>query len=303
MKRAIVYVCLLWYPLVSMSQVSSLSSSRIRVAPEDKAVYEKVMEALAPVLEEPMPVVIMKAAEAMLGTPYAGGTLEQEPEMLTVSLARTDCILLVEACVAMAQTARQEDSSFEAFCANLKQLRYRDGLVDGYASRIHYTSEWILQAEARGMAAEVSMNIDGTPLAQGFSYMSSHAEKYPLLAADQQLVARIAAMEERLQREKYYFIPKKNLENNLDNIHNGDMICFVTNTEGLDISHVAFAFEYYECEHDCCPDGRGCSNGQRQLGFLHASSKEMKVVVDKMTLTGYVNGMYSCSGIRVVRFL
>jgi len=303
MKRAIVYLCLLWIPLVSMAQATGLSSSQIRVTPEDIAVYEKVMEVLAPLRGESMPVIIMKAAEAMLETPYAGGTLEHEPEMLTVSLARTDCILLVEACVAMAQTARQEDRSFEAFCENLKQFRYRDGMVDGYASRIHYTSEWILQAKARGLAAELSGNIAGTPLEQRFSYMSSHSEKYPLLASDKELVSRIAAMEERLRQEEYFFIPKTKLESNLDNIHHGDMICFVTNTEGLDISHVAFAFEYYECEHDCCPDGRGCSNGQRQLGFLHASSKEMKVVVDKMTLTGYVNGLASCSGIRVVRFL
>jgi hypothetical protein len=303
MKRTIVYLCLLWTPLVSAAQAPSLPSSQIRVTPQDKAVYEKVMEVLSPVGEEPMPVMVMKAAEAMLETPYASGTLEQEPEMLTVSLARTDCILLVEACVAMAQTARQQDRSFDAFCQNLRQLRYRDGRVDGYASRIHYTSEWILQAQARGLATEVSGNIADTPLEQHFSYMSAHADKYPLLASDQELVARIAVMEERLGREEYFFIPKTKLESNLDKIRHGDMICFATGIQGLDITHVALAYEYYECEHDCCPDGRGCSNGQRQLGFLHASSKEKKVVVDKKTLTGYVNGLPSCNGIRVVRFL
>ena len=303
MKRTIIYLYLLWIPLVSMAQAAGLSSSQIRVTPDDKAVYEKVMEVLAPVREEPMPVLVMKAAEAMLETPYVGGTLEQEPEMLTVSLARTDCILLVEACVAMAQTARQEDRSFVAFCDNLRQLRYRDGLVDEYASRIHYTSEWILQAEARGLAAEMSADIAGSALEQYFSYMSAHADIYPSLASNKELTDRIAAVEERLGQNEYFFIPKTRLESNLEKIRHGDMVCFVTNVEGLDISHMAFAYEYYECEHDCCPDGRGCSNGQRQLGFLHASSKEKKVVVDKMTLTGYANSMASCTGIRIVRFL
>ncbi len=116
----------------------------------------------------------------MLETPYVGGTLEQTPEMLTVSLAGTDCILLVEACVCMALTARQEDHGFEAFCDNLRQFRYRKGQADGYAGRIHYTSEWIQQAES-DLAREMSRSISGIPLNQDFSYMSVHADTVTLL--------------------------------------------------------------------------------------------------------------------------
>ncbi|HHV04472.1 MAG: N-acetylmuramoyl-L-alanine amidase-like domain-containing protein [Bacteroidales bacterium] len=303
MKRTIVYCCLLWIPWIALAHPGGLFSDQVRYTPEDQRVYEKVMEVLLPLRSESMPVLIMKAAEAMLGTPYVGGTLEQTPEMLTVSLARTDCILLVEACVCMALTARQDDHSFEAFCKNLKQFRYRDGVIDGYVSRIHYTSEWIRQAEAHGLAAEVSKDIKDIPLEQAFSFMSMHTGKYPQLQADPLLVAGIKAVEKRLSKGTYHYIPKAQLEDNLDKIQHGDMICFVTNIEGLDISHVAFVYEYYTCEHDCCPDGRGCSNGQRQIGFLHASSKVGKVVTDKMTLPGYVNSNSSCTGIRIVRFL
>ena len=303
MKRTIVYFALVWIPLLAMANSGFPQSDEIRHTPEDQKVYEKVMDELLPLRNESMPVLIMKAAEAMLETPYVGGTLEQTPEMLTVSLAGTDCILLVEACVCMALTARQEDHGFEAFCDNLRQFRYRKGQADGYAGRIHYTSEWIQQAESRDLAREMSRSISGIPLNQDFSYMSVHADSYPALAGNPQLIDRIATVEKELSERKYYYIPKAQLEKNLEKIQHGDMICFVSNIEGLDISHVAFAYETYICEHDCCPDGRGCPNGKRRLGFLHASSKAKKVVMDEMTLTGYVNTSASCKGIRIVRFL
>jgi hypothetical protein len=303
MKRTFIYFCLLWIPWIAVADSGYLLPDQVRYTPEDQKVYEKVMDVLLPISSEPMPVLIMKAAETMMETPYVGGTLEQTPEMLTVSLVRTDCILLVEACVCMALTAKQEDHSFETFCENLRHFRYRDGLTAGYDSRIHYTSEWIRQAEARDLAREMSRKVSGTRLDQAFSYMSVHADKYPALAGNPQLTDRIASVEKELSGKKYYYIPKSQLEENLDQIQHGDMICFVSGTEGLDITHVAFAYETYTCEHDCCPDGRGCPNGKRRLGFLHASSKAKKVVVDEMTLTGYVNTSASCKGIRIVRFL
>ena len=303
MKRTFIYFCLLWIPWMAQAHPGVLLSDQVRHTPEDQKVYETVMEVLLPLRSESMPVLMMKAAEAMLETPYVGGTLEQTPEMLTVSLAGTDCILLVEACVCMALTARKEDHSFEAFCDNLRQFRYRKGQAEGYAGRIHYTSEWIQQAESRDLAREISRSVSGTRLDQVFSYMSAHADRYPMLADNPQLTLQIAAVEKELSERKYYYIPKAKLEENLDKIQHGDMICFVSGTEGLDISHVAFAYESYICEHDCCPDGRGCPNGQRRLGFIHASSKEEKVVVDDMTLAGYVNSTQSCKGIRIVRFL
>lgn len=303
MKRTIVYFALVWIPCITMALSGFPLSDQVRHTPEDQKVYEKVMEVLLPLRSESMPVLIMKAAEAMLETPYVGGTLEQTPEILTVSLAGTDCILLVEACVCMALTARQEDHGFEAFCDNLRQFRYRNGQAEGYAGRIHYTSEWIQQAESRDLAREMSKSVSGTRLDQVFSYMSVHADRYPMLADNPQLTLQIAAVEKELSERKYYYIPKAQLEENLEKIQHGDMICFVSNIEGLDISHVAFAYETYTCEHDCCPDGRGCPNGKRRLGFLHASSKAKKVVVDEMTLTGYVNTSASCKGIRIVRFL
>ena len=90
----------------------------------------------------------------------------------------------------MALTAGKEDRSFNAFCNNLLQLRYRNGIVDGYSSRIHYTSEWILQAEDLGLAKEISCSAGSIPLIQEISYMSTHANQYPALASDWEMTKR-----------------------------------------------------------------------------------------------------------------
>ena len=67
-------------------------------------------------------------------------------------------------------------------------------------------------------------------------------------------------------------------------IQEGDIICFNSTAKGLDIAHVGYA--YWQ-------EGR--------LTFIHASSVEMKVVINKKPLTEYISGIKSNNGIRVVR--
>ena len=47
------------------------------------------------------------------------------------------------AALALTMTTRQHSTRFDDFCRNLCRIRYRDGQLDGYASRNHYFSEWI----------------------------------------------------------------------------------------------------------------------------------------------------------------
>ncbi|NLA16030.1 MAG: DUF1460 domain-containing protein [Bacteroidales bacterium] len=272
----------------------------VRFLADDLVVFEQIMTLLEPLREKPMQMRILTAAQAMLGMPYVAGTLEHTKEALTVSLAGTDCILLVEACVCMALTAAQEDRSFNAFCENLLQLRYRNGKIDGYSSRIHYTSEWILQAEALGLAKEISYYPGGIPLVQEISYMSTHAHQYTALASDPDMTKRIAHIERQLEQQMKQkgscYVPKEHIDSALEWIQPGDMICFVTTIKGLDISHVAFAW-------GSGSDGLTVTTGQPVTAFLHASSTEKKVIIDKKTIKEYATGIQSCKGIRVVRFL
>ena len=255
-----------------------------RFTQKDVENFNEVMTLLAPDRDRPMSELVIKVAKHFLGTPYVAGTLEIEPERLTVNTRETDCILFVEMCLAMSLTAKDPEPTFEKYVDNLRQLRYRDGVVDGYASRIHYTSEWIIQGTTRGIFNEVSRECGGSSLDQKFFFMSTHPASYKQLKDSPKNVEKIKAVEENLNTWDYWYIPKADLPKCIRNIKTGDIIGFNSATPGLDIAHVGYA--YWEGD---------------TLTFIHASYTDKKVVINKTPLVQYTNGIKSHNGLRVIR--
>ena len=258
--------------------------SNVRYSDSSPDIFEKVAEAVLPFKDEPAGTLMVRIAKQFLGTAYVGGTLEQEPEQLTINMDKTDCILFVEMCLALTQTIKSDEHTFENFCRNTMNLRYADGQVDGYASRNHYTSSWIRQGENNGIFHEVSKELGGSKLDQHINFMSSHLESYKQLKDNPGMVVKIMATEASLNKESYYYLPQNDITNLSKGIKEGDIICFVTSVDGLDIGHVALAVE---------------QNGQ--MHFIHASTSAMKVITDKQTIADYVLTHKSSKGVRVVR--
>ncbi len=275
LKSLLVAVALLFGTLSNaLSQTDN-----VRYDEADPKVFYDVITHVGAISGLPMNELVTEIARYFLGTPYVAGTLEYEPEMVTVNMRETDCILFVEMCTALAITAKKEHPSFDDYCNEIRNFRYRDGQVNGYTSRIHYTSEWISQNNDRGYMTELSSSF-GEPLDQKFSYMSTHPDSYKQLKNNPERVAEIAAVERKLESSgSYFYIPQEKIEQNASQIRNGDIICFRSNVDGLDISHVALAY---------------WDNGE--LKFIHASFKEKKVVVDRQTIADYAK-----NGIRLVR--
>lgn len=257
----------------------------VRVSKASPAIYEKVAKALEPYKSETSGELMVRCAKQFLGTEYVAATLEIEPEQLTINMDKTDCILFVEMCLAMVQTVKGDDPTFENFCRNTQNLRYSKGMVDGYASRNHYTSEWILQGEENGIFKEISKDLGGAKLDQHFDFMSSHLESYMQLKDNPGMVVKIMQVEKALDQHDYYYLPQNNLTTLAKGIREGDIICFVTPVGGLDIGHVAIAIKG--------KDGK--------MHFIHASSAKMKVIIDQETIADYVNSHKSTKGVRVVR--
>ena len=271
--------------ILTVSMLNSAEAS-VRTSPQDSLIYTRTMQELLPYAGLPAGELMVRAAGIFLGTPYAGGTLEHVPEILTVNLHETDCILLVEACTAMTLLLKDNAGDgippFRDFCAILRSLRYRDGIINGYPSRLHYTSEWLLQASSNGFLREVTQALGGIPLEQEFSFMSSHRDNYPQLRDDPEATELIRKAERRLDTTaSYCFIPAGKIGEAEDGILDGDIICIVSTIPGLDITHTGIA-----CR---TPDGK--------LHFIHASMREGKVVLETRTLVEYVKK----GGIRVVR--
>ena len=156
--------------------------------------------------------------------------------------------------------------------------------MDGYASRLHYTSEWIIQGETRGIFQEVSRQCGGSVLDQKFNFMSTHPASYKQLKDNPKAVAKIRIAEQNLESWDYWYIPKADLPECIKNIKTGDIIGFNSSTPGLDIAHVAYA--YWEGD---------------TLTFIHASYTDKKVVINKTPLVPYTNGIKGHNGLRVIR--
>ena len=257
------------------------------ISQESVQKYGELSKVLKANQQKSVPELMIIVAKQMLGTEYVAGTLEKVPEQLTVSLTQTDCILFVESCLAMALNAKKGVFHPYSLCATIQSLRYRDGKVDGYASRIHYTSEWIRQGEARGIFREITDVLSGDNLSgQRFSYMSEHSDAYRQLKGNPAEVARIAQMEASLnQHTDYFVIPKEAVSKMEHLLKDGDILGFNSTVKGLDIAHVALVYHK--------------ENGQ--VGFIHASQADGKVVIDEKSIADYVNARKSNNGIRIVR--
>lgn len=257
------------------------------ISQESVEKYSGLSKVLQANREKSVPELMIIVAKEMLGTDYVAGTLEKVPEQLTVSLTQTDCILFVESCLAMALNAKKGIYHPDSLCATVQSLRYRDGKVDGYSSRIHYTSEWIRQGEARGIFREITDVLSGDNLSgQRFSFMSTHTGSYKQLKDNPAEIARIAAMEDSLNKYTDYFvIPSEDVPAIEHLLKDGDILGFNSTVEGLDIAHVALVYHK--------------ENGD--VGFIHASQADGKVVIDEKSIADYVKSRKNNNGIRIVR--
>ena len=283
MKKMILTISALLAAALCFAQEDYMQT--VRFSEASPAIFEKVTKAMEPYKDEPASQLIVRIAKQFLGTEYVGGTLETEPEQLTVNMDKTDCILFVEMCLALTLTIQSDEPTFENFCRNTQALRYRSGIVDSYASRNHYTSGWILQGEKNGIFKEVTKYLDGSPLDQKFNFMSTHPDSYRQLSDSPLLIKEIVGVEKELENHNYWYLPQSHISNLAKGIKEGDIICFVTPVGGLDIGHVAIAVKG--------KDGK--------MHFIHASSKAMKVIIDQETIADYVLSHKSARGVRVIR--
>lgn len=230
---------------------------------------------------------IVYIAKMFLGKPYVAETLEGNPEMLTINTSELDCTTFVENVMALAITTGEDTTTYKDFEKNLKSLRYRDGLIDGYASRLHYTSDWVADNSSRGNFTEVTSDCTHSEKKQiRLNYMSSHRKNYKGLTADQEAYDKIIEIEQKYNPATYSYIPKASVA--LKPVQNwlkeGDIILITTTTPGLDVTHMGIVVKH-----------RG------QLCIIHASTQAKKVVIEPQPLSYYLKARNNMSGIRVVR--
>lgn len=239
---------------------------------------EKKLSATSP--DQLMP----EIGKFFLGTPYVAGTLEtKRAEHLVVNLSELDCFTFVENVVALAWSLKSHDRPVEAYRKLLRKIRYRQGRLQGYISRLHYFSDWIHDNQKKGFLKDVTAEIGGRPLRKAITFMTTHPDLYPPLRNPANL-RRMKSVESAISRRILFFIPKKALRRLEDRIRDGDLIAVTTNREGLDVQHVGLAVRV-----------------KNRIHLLHASSSEGKIVLSPKTLYRYLMQSRVRSGIMVAR--
>ena len=233
---------------------------------------------------------VLYFARKFIDIPYVAHTLETPgKEKLVVNTRQLDCLTLVETSTALALCNAAGKTTFADYCNTLRSIRYRGGKIDGYASRIHYFSEWINDNRAMGYVDTVGYS--SVPFTAddvvNVWFMGKYPEKYKKLKGNKRDIALIRSMEKRVSGEHFRYIPKKDISDDAimrNTIHDGDILAIVTSHAGLDIAHVGIAVWHNDGLH-----------------LLNASSIHHKVVEEPMTLYQYMQKHPSQKGIRVVR--
>ena len=151
----------------------------------------------------PMGERVVALGTRFVGSAYIPGTLEVSPEQLVVNLRAFDCVTYVESMLAMARLLDRPEQTFEAYQEELRAIRYRGGLIDGYPSRLHYFSDWILDNEEMGLLDNVTRALGGVELREPIDFMSTHQDSYPALASPVNL-ERVRAQERGLSEKPQY---------------------------------------------------------------------------------------------------
>lgn len=230
---------------------------------------------------------MLAIAGEFTGNKYVAGTLEQgSNEPLVINTQELDCTTFVEQVVAIYATVNERKEGFRDMCTNLQRIRYRGGIRSGYASRLHYISQWIADSAKQHIIHEIDYGPVGRTLPIDLHYMSTHPASYKQLQENGTLVNEIAKWERAMHGIEAAYIPKQELLRTANElpVYDGDIIALTTNIKGLDVTHIGFAF---------------WENGK--LHMLHASSAAGKVIKDHKNLYEYQKNKKSQTGIRVFR--
>ena len=222
--------------------------------------------------------------------PYVAHTLEvNDQEQLVVNTRELDCTTLVETVTALTLCVQQEKRQWADYLQMLRTLRYRQGVLNGYISRLHYFTDWILDKQQMGLVSEIQQpNPPFTAVQRiNVNFMSQHPEYYQALKRNPSLVPVIRQQEQALTGKTFRYIPKQEVKNTKlmrQTVKDGDIIAITCNKKGLEIAHLGFAVWQRDGLH-----------------LLNASQLHHKVVTEPMTLRQYLGKHKTHTGIRVIR--
>jgi hypothetical protein len=266
--------------------IASVPGQQNRAQTHDEQIYEeKIAHAYsADLIGRPIGAIVGAIGRSFVGTPYQARTLEQPgPERLVINLRALDCVTFVENTLALSRCINQNTLSFSDYATELRRIRYEDGILLNYLSRLHYFTAWIRNNEKKGVVRDVTREIGGIPFPKILHFMSSHRDSYRQLD-DPSVFDRIKAVENELNRGKLYYIPRDRVQEIESRLREGDIIAITTSIDGLDVSHTGMIVLE-----------------QREARYLHAPLSEGRVMISPGSISSYLTSRRTNTGIIVAR--
>ena len=238
--------------------------------------------------EKPINEVIIEIGKSFLKTEYVAHTLEKEgDEQLVINLTGLDCTTFLETSLTFARCIKKGQTSFEDYQNELTFIRYRDGKLNKYPSRLHYFSDWIYNNQQKGIVKDITEEIGGKQIKFNVDFMSENPKYYTQLKDNPEFIPFISKQEDEINSRQYYYIPENDIEKIESKIQSGDLIALTTSDKGLDIGHVGLAIKM--------------ENGR--IHFLHAPLAGSKVQITETPLSDYAKKIKKHTGIIVLRVL
>jgi hypothetical protein len=230
---------------------------------------------------------VTETAKDFLGRPTLTSPLDKgkdgQQEALVTGTQGFDCVTFVESSVALARAKALGDSSEAEYARQLERLRYRHGVRDGYASRLHYFSEWVSDNAARGNVVDITADLGGQADTRPLDFMTTHRPLYAKLH-DEGVFTRLQAAETEASRKPRMVLPKAQVASILARLESGDILAVTTDIPGLDVVHTGIVIRQ--------PDG--------SVHLMHALPGGA-VTVSRLSLVDYLKVYKEQRGVIIAR--
>ncbi len=168
----------------------------------------------------------------------------------------------------MARMIKKGKSTPEDLLAEVQFTRYRGGKMGDFTTRLHYTTDWFVDNQEKGVIKILTPELPGAePFTQKVGIMTEHPEHYRQLAAHPDMVPKIRVMEEQINGRSLKYLPMDKLAAAEHLLQTGDIVGVCTTERGIDIAHTGL----------CIKDEQGV------VHFMDASSSKanMKVTLER----------------------
>ena len=275
------------FSLIIISLLSSVNS--VVIADDDyeeKAVKKKLNSFDASLSNSDISDIIAVVGKSFLGVEYQAGTLDKNTneEKLIIMVSGLDCVTFVENVLAMSYIIKKGQTDINSFKKELQLIRYRNGEISGYPSRLHYFTDWIYNNQEKGIVKDITEEIGGIPYNKKIDFMTTHTSSYKQLEGNSEYINEMESVEANMNKRALYYIRKSDVDEYYDKLQTGDIIATTTNIDGLDVTHTGFIYK---------EDGR--------TKFMHASITKGEIVISKEELKEYLKGNKKQTGIIVAR--